>query len=75
VTARLLTVAEALAALRGDKLESVTFTADRVHVATAHGAGSWPRAEWLRGGGPASSQEVERHRPARSVLDFPREGA
>jgi len=50
-------VAEAKAALAGDKLGSVWYSAGKVFVATAHGTGTFSRAEWLAGDGPRSSVE------------------
>ena len=50
-------VAEAKAALSGDRLGSVWYSAGKVFVATAHGTGNFLRAEWLAADGPRSSME------------------
>lgn len=52
---QLTDVADAIRAVRADKLASVTYTATHVHVATVHGAGRFLRLEWLAADGPAES--------------------
>jgi hypothetical protein len=50
------TVAQALAALKRDKLATVYYRAGQVFVATAYGTGTFAYGRWRREGGQANSQ-------------------
>jgi hypothetical protein len=64
------TVPEALLALSLDKLGTVYFSADKVHVITAHGIGTFSRVEWLAGSGPGiSCAEKDRPWPGFRVIE------
>ena len=56
----LKTVAEALAALKEDKLGTVYYSSHGVMVATKDGAGTFTLKEWKAGGGYGNSQEGAR---------------
>ena len=53
------TVAEALAALKRDKLGSVYYRVGQVFVATAYGTGTFSYGRWRREGGAENSQRSE----------------
>jgi len=53
------TVAEALVALKRDKLGSVYYRAGQVFVATAYGTGTFSYGRWRRDGGSENSQRSE----------------
>lgn len=50
-------VAEARAALAGDRLGTVYYKANQVFVVTAHGVGQFSTAQWKAGDGPRPSVE------------------